>query len=289
MDNFLEIFYHATGKDVRSYLPHNDYAVEILQTWSEGGHFLIKDSIFPIQTSAIYIINGMDTHCSKPIDVDNYVRNKFVISFDYFFQVTAPLDLKGQTTYILEKGGQCFLPGASSEKLFYKIDQLFLQAYEISVSENPFRLAKLCNILIEMLLILFEKIPTYDMLKQNRNNPTEQLLNMITSYINEAQDYELSLDQMSSDLHMSKSSICHLFKKYTGIPVIQYANNLRMSQAKKLLTTTNLKVNEISSMLGFSSCTVFCKTFKKHTGTSPQKYRCSDHHFSESVFTKMDG
>lgn len=288
MNNFLEIFYHVTGKDVRSYLPHNDYAVEILQTWSDGGHFLIKDSIFPIQTSGIYVINSMDTHCSKPIDVDHYVRNKIVIDYDYFIQLTFSLGLKEQITDILKKGGQCFLPTLTSEKLFYKIDQIFLQAYEISVSESSFHLAKLCHIVIEMLLILLEQIPSYDISSQARSNPTEKLLNMITSYINETPNYELSLDQMSSDLHISKSSICHLFKKHTGIPVIQYANNLRISQAKKLLTTTTLKIQEISSMLGYSNCTVFCKTFKKYTGTSPQKYRCNDHHVSESSFLKMD-
>lgn len=288
MDSFLEIFYQDRGKDIRSYLPHNDYAVEILQTWSEGGHFLIKDCIFPIQTAGVYIINAMDTHCSKPIEIEKYVRSKFIISYDYFLQIASLLNLEEQTSYILEKGGQCFPPVPPYEKHFYRIDQLFQQAHEISVHESPFRSAKLCHILTEMLLILFEKIPTYDISKQNRTSPTERQLNIITAYINKAQNCELSLDRISSDLHMSKSSVCHLFKKHTGIPVIQYANNLRMSRAKKLLATTNLKIHEISSMLGFSSCTVFCKTFKKHTGISPQKYRCDDYHVSESAFPKMD-
>lgn len=284
MENFIEIDYHATGRDIRSYQPHNDYAVEILQTWSEGGYFLIKDCIFPIQTSGIYVINGMDTHCSNPKDADKYVRNKIVVSHSYFFQVTEPLAMEKETASILEKGGLCFLPSPSSEKSFYRIDHLFRRAHELFISENPYRIAKICHILIEMLLILFEDIPSYDVSKQTNENRTERLLNMITSYINESRDYELSLDQMSADLHMSKSWICHLFKKYTGIPIIQYANNLRISQAKKLLATTNLKIREISGMLGFSSDTVFCKTFKKYTGISPQKYRCDGHQFSERQY-----
>lgn len=292
MDNFIEVDYHATGRDIRSYQPHNDYAVEILQPWSDGGYFLIKDCIFPIQTSGIYVINGMDTHCSNPKDADNYVRNKIVVSYDYFFQVTEPLSLVPQITAILEKGGLCFLPSHSPEQSFYKIDYLFRRAHEIFLSGNPYRVAKLCHILIEMLLIIVEEIPSYDLSKQTQDNRTEHLLNMITSYINESinesQNYELSLDKMCADLHMSKSWICHLFKKHTGIPIIQYANNLRISQAKKLLTTTNLKVHEISGMLGFSGDTVFCKTFKKYTGISPQKYRCDGHHFSEPAFIKLE-
>lgn len=288
MDSFIEVDYHATGRDIRSYQPHNDYAVEILQTWSEGGYFLIKDCIFPIQTAGIYIINGMDTHCSNPSDADQYVRNKFVISHSYFLQAAELLFMEKQTSAVLEKGGLCFLPSPSSDQSFYKVDHLFKRAHEIFLSDHPYRIAKICHILIEMLLIIFENITSYDISKQTKDNRTERLLNMITSYINESQNYELSLDRMSADLHMSKSCICHLFKKHTGIPIIQYANNLRISQAKKLLTTTNLKVYEISGMLGFSGDTVFCKTFKKYTGISPQKYRCDGHHFSEPAFMKLE-
>jgi AraC-like DNA-binding protein len=288
MNNFIEADYHATGRDIRSYLPHNDYAVEILQTWSEGGHFLIKDRIYPIQTSGIYIINSMDTHCSKPIDVNKYVRNKIVVAHDYFFHVMETLSLEEQTSSILENGGLCFLPVPSCEKQLYKIDHLFQRAYEVFLSENPYRIARLCQIMVEILLIIFEEVPSYDVSIQTKGRQPEHLLNLIISYINESQNYELSLDQMAGDLHMSKSWICHMFKKHTGIPIMQYANDLRMSQAKKLLTTTNLKVHEISAMLGFSSSTVFCKTFRKYTGISPQKYRCDGHHYSVPMFIKMD-
>lgn len=288
MNHFLELNYHMTGRDIRSFLPHNDYAVEILQTWSDGGHFLIKDHIFPIQTSGIYIIDAMDTHCSKPADINTYSRNKIIVAQDYFLKVAEAAGLQEQAAHMLKNGGQCFLPVSSSEKALYKIDRLFQKAYNLFLDEAPYLETKLCHILIEILLILLEEVPPYNVLEPAKNNQTEYLLNMITSYINDTHSYELSLDKMCSDLHMSKSSICHLFKKHTDIPVMQYANNLRMSQAKKLLTTTNLKTYEIAAMLGFSSSTVFCKTFKKYTGIPPQKYRNDGYHLSEPRLTQIE-
>jgi two-component system response regulator YesN len=41
------------------------------------------------------------------------------------------------------------------------------------------------------------------------------------------------------------------------------------------LRSTNIEVREIAFMVGFSDLPHFIKTFKKHTGKTPSKYRNS--------------
>ena len=98
---------------------------------------------------------------------------------------------------------------------------------------------------------------------------------MITEYINEhASTWEaLSLEEMSNNLHISRSYISHLFKRTTGQPLMQFIAERRIAESKKLLINTDMKVQEISERLNYSNSTVFCKTFKKIVGKTPNEYR----------------
>lgn len=288
MDYYNHVQYHREGRDVRSFMPHIDNAVEILQTWSEGGHFLIKDHIYPIQTAGIYLINSMDIHCSNPSDVDSYVRSKIVIDHGYFMDIVRLLGLEGQIMPILEQGGCAWLPRFSIESVFYKVDRLLQRFCALYKGADYLREGKLCHLLEEILLTILDEIPPCDSSADMADLKTDRILNVITSYIRESLNEELSLDKMCADLHMSKSAICHLFKKNTGLSVMQYATSLRLSQAKKLLSSTSLKIQDISSMLGFSNSTVFCSTFRKHIGMSPQKYRENDRLVSQPIFPNLE-
>ena len=46
-----------------------------------------------------------------------------------------------------------------------------------------------------------------------------------------------------------------------------------VQQARKILAETTLPVSDIASSLGYESVTYFEKVFRKHTETSPLKYR----------------
>ncbi len=53
------------------------------------------------------------------------------------------------------------------------------------------------------------------------------------------------------------------------------AYKYRINMAMELLRSTNIEVREIAFMVGFSDLPHFIKTFKKHTGKTPSKYRTS--------------
>ena len=69
------------------------------------------------------------------------------------------------------------------------------------------------------------------------------------------------------------SYISHLFKKHCGKSIRAYTNDLRISEAKKLLKNTGLSIKEISERTGFFDSNYFSNSFKKETGVSPKEYR----------------
>ena len=71
----------------------------------------------------------------------------------------------------------------------------------------------------------------------------------------------------------SLSTFSRRFKKWTGMGVEAYVQNLRVAEAKKLLRSTRYSVSRIGRACGFKSASYFIHLFQKKTGFSPEKYR----------------
>jgi transcriptional regulator GlxA family with amidase domain len=63
------------------------------------------------------------------------------------------------------------------------------------------------------------------------------------------------------------------FKAATGISLIEYLQNLRVEEAKRLLESSNLPIDEISEEAGYSDASFFRRLFKRLTGLTPSRYR----------------
>lgn len=72
-------------------------------------------------------------------------------------------------------------------------------------------------------------------------------------------------------LNITSKYLTTAIKKATGRPVLEWLHEAVMIEAKMLLKTTGLTVQEISDRLNFSSPSAFVQFFKKHAGTTPKK------------------
>lgn len=84
---------------------------------------------------------------------------------------------------------------------------------------------------------------------------------------------DISLKQLSEELHINVMYLGQLFKKEVGMSLSKYLNNYRIEQAKKLLTETNLAVAEIGFKVGYQNQAYFYRVFKSSENKSPKEYR----------------
>ena len=63
------------------------------------------------------------------------------------------------------------------------------------------------------------------------------------------------------------------FKAATGTTLIDYVQNLRVEEAKRLLEDGTTAVDEISAQVGYEDASFFSRLFKRRTGLSPGQYR----------------
>lgn len=84
---------------------------------------------------------------------------------------------------------------------------------------------------------------------------------------------ETSNEEYALKYGMSVSYFIKSFKATTGTTPQQYKSMLRFNNAENLLAGTDLKISEISHILGFSDSLYFSKFFSKLKGMSPTEFR----------------
>lgn len=98
-------------------------------------------------------------------------------------------------------------------------------------------------------------------------------LRRITEYINENFCENISLDTIAHTTGLSRYYVSHLFKELMNTTFVNYVNELRLTRAAMLLTTTDTPIIEIAGMSGFNNISNFNRAFKMYYDTTPSKYR----------------
>jgi two-component system response regulator YesN len=96
---------------------------------------------------------------------------------------------------------------------------------------------------------------------------------MAAEYVQKHYREPIGLTEVAEAVGINASYLSYLFSQEMNIGFSAYLLNQRMKYAMKMLKTTNLKINEISSQSGFNDYHYFAKTFKKLNGLSPADYR----------------
>lgn len=95
----------------------------------------------------------------------------------------------------------------------------------------------------------------------------------IENYLNIHFRENITLDKLSELTFLNKYYLSHEFKKYSGVSPIEYLLTKRLKEARKLLSTTDLSISQISNIVGFGTSSYFSQYFKKEIGVSPSQYR----------------
>lgn len=102
----------------------------------------------------------------------------------------------------------------------------------------------------------------------------EKFLNKLNEVImNNLNNPELGVEFLCSEMYISRASLYNKLKALTGMGSNSYVAKIRIEQAVKLLTSTDMHINEISDAVGFSSSRYFNRVFKEMMGCSPSQYK----------------
>lgn len=78
---------------------------------------------------------------------------------------------------------------------------------------------------------------------------------------------------MAAESGLSERSFLRRFKRATGQSPLEYVQTLRIEEAKQLLETTAMPLDDIAAEVGYSEPSAFRHLFRKLVGVTPSAYR----------------
>lgn len=244
--DFIEISYVAEGSGTH-YI--GDQTLQVHQ----GDIFLI-----PVGVS--HVFRPATTSISRPLIVYNCVMAQesirlLLLSFPAGAALATLLDEPDWRQY---------------RDAFGEFRRLFLKLYDIYTTRRPGWNTGLHLAVIELLLFLHSY-------QDGQSATTQQagLSNMEAAlhFIHNRFHSPLTLIEAAELSGLGERQFYRKFKSRTGMTFIDYVQSVRIDEACRLLRSTDRKVADIASSVGYQDITFFNKLFRKKTGISPREYR----------------
>jgi AraC-like DNA-binding protein len=86
-------------------------------------------------------------------------------------------------------------------------------------------------------------------------------------------DRPLTLEEIAGVACLSPNHLLRSFRAAFRLTPHQYLTARRMEQARRMLADESLSVTDVCFSVGFESPSSFSRTFRRHTGLSPNEYR----------------
>lgn len=159
----------------------------------------------------------------------------------------------------------------NSNDIINTIKDIFMESYVSDKYSNTCIISRI-HLFFSLLLRNFsDTIQFYD---NERNDNKHENFSQVLQYIQ--QNYQnVTLPDLANTFHYNPSYICRMIKKNTGRTLVDILTNLKLTKASELLLQTDLKIEEISSMVGYENVDHFSKLFKRYYHLPPKKYRGS--------------
>ena len=99
------------------------------------------------------------------------------------------------------------------------------------------------------------------------------ILKLIQKMIDEHIEENIKVDDIASELGMSRMQLHRRIKIITGKSLSGYILSVKMKKAEYLLLHTQYKVKDIALNIGYTDSSYFSKVFKKEKKHLPKAYR----------------
>lgn len=231
--------------------PHFHKEVEIVYIKSGGCTAYADRQCIDLKTDDLFISFPNQIHYYENSVFGEYIV--IIINPSVFFEIKETLN--------------GFIPADNSIDL--KKHKYITELLEkLNTADGKFKNTIIAGILNQIMGILLPEMELKPRIK-TENSTLQSILSFCTDNFTE----EISLEDISNNIHLSKYHISHLFSSKLGISFNSYINMLRVDKACDLLETTDKKTADISEEAGFGSIRSFNRAFIQITNVTPLKYR----------------
>ena len=248
-----------TRKDISSSMKSYHYhkSFEVYYLYSGERNYFIKDKTYHVKKGSLVLINEYDIHCTKESNKSGHER--IVFNFNKNFMEKHINNIEFNLYECFEKNVH-IIQLAEKEQLF--IETLLLKMIDEYENKPTNYIDCIKTNIIQILLLANRHIDDEPYTKNTETEKNNKTISNIIGYINNNYFEDISLETISKKFYISPCYFSRTFKQATNYSYVDYLNNVRIKEAQKLLTRTDMNITSISEKVGYKSSTHFGRIFK---------------------------
>ena len=248
--------------------PHQHPFTEIFFITHGKGFFQIDDQLIRVTESDLIVINPNCSHTEKSMSSDDPLE--YIVFGVNNLAISSLPNVLNNDDILFNRYRVINFNNKRNELLYY------LNALLKELDDKKVNYELACKNLLTLFLISVVRNTTSNIFVSETPEKVSVECMKIKSYIDSHYSENITLDFLSNLTYINKFHLVHLFTKEMGISPINYLINKRIDESKKLLSTTNYLIRDISSIVGFSNSSYFSQMFKKIAGISPKTFRLNN-------------
>ncbi len=269
IDNDVICFYHSDSniKNQGSVVPYHRHDAYEIYLFLEGNtDFYLEKSCYRLQRGDMTVVAPTQLHRSVCLDEGAYKRYGINIKPFLLDRLSsAATDLKSCFSTQSDRTHLAHLSEAEIEQFIAIFDRLQQALDSREYGQDILVLAETARLLVFVNRVFCSPC-------QNPDNIMPKLVRDIMMYIEEHLTEEISLEGLAQNFYLSHDYISRQFKSATGLTIRSYLLDQRICRAKTCLLEGK-SVTQACLESGFSDYANFIRSFTKHEGVSPGKYK----------------
>ncbi len=144
---------------------------------------------------------------------------------------------------------------------------------KVKLKDNPFRTEITQGLLLALFYEIFNIYQGNNVQERVPKSRKEDLFERFLRLIYESYKEERSVSYYADKMFLTAKHLSTVVKEVSGKTAGEWIDDLVILEAKALLKSSELSIQEIADELHFANQSFFGKYFKHHTGVAPKEYR----------------
>ena len=267
VDPVAECFYQYVYGSRDVYFPHSHDFMEIFITVSGTVTHLCNGVIQKLPEGSLVFIRPDDVHAYVYDDAQSrectYVNLTFSLkTADMLFSYLTD-NFPSKQLLSCDMPPTVNLSAIEKNRLLDRISELNI----VNWQDKGALKIKMRALLAEIFVNFFSDMPTSD------RDRIPHWLSHLFSEMERPENFIAGMDRMIALSGKTREHLARSVKKYYGITLADYINEIRINYAANLLTRTSTPIVDICYACGFQNLGYFYKIFKKLRSVTPNAFR----------------
>ncbi len=227
---------------------------QFLFTSSGSGVLYVDGKEYPQGKGSLFYLAPGKPHEYRPVN-GSWVTNWLVFRGKHSDELMQNIGYKGFAYASCCNTERC-------EKIFRRI---------FSAAEDPVNGGENTSVLVYEYILAARETMFFTC--NDSNSRKSNIVKKALMYIDENYMQDIAIETLAGLSGISVQHFCRVFKAETLMRPLEYLARRRISEAKALLSNTDLEIGEIGRLAGYPDRNYFSIVFRRLEGVSPREYR----------------